>query len=107
MICGGSFLLNGGSLVCSGQEYGNVYVAFHNGISSRFATAGSPRLTAGVYLTRGRTITVAGPLGEGVIIPVMTEATPTGFSHERTRAGRGERGRPFHKHIGYLRRGPG
>jgi len=31
-------------------------------------------------LTRGRTITVAGPLGEGVIIPVMTEATPTGFS---------------------------
>ena len=77
MTCGGRFQLNGGSLACSGQEYGNVYVASRHGVSGRFAVAGSPRLTAGVYLTGGYTITVGGPLGEGVIIPVMTKAEPT------------------------------
>ena len=75
---GGCVRLNGGSLTGSNPAYGNVYVLSADQIKNgELFVSGSPLMSTGVYLDYDHTITVAGPLGEGVIIPVMTEAKPT------------------------------
>ncbi len=75
---GGCVWLNGGSLTGSDPAYGNVYVLSADQIKNgQLFVSGSPLMSKGVYLDYDHTITVAGPLGENVIIPVMTEAKPT------------------------------
>ena len=75
---GGCVRLNGGSLTGSNPAYGNVYVLSADQIKNgELFVSGSPHMSTGVYLDYDHTITVAGPLGEGVIIPVITKAKPT------------------------------